>query len=240
MKQWMMMVVIVMSMVVVLPSAAQDGGALAYGDSVTGEITDEVWEVTYSFDGKAGDLIMITMVAEDFAFDGYLYLRDSSGSVVAENDDGVGLDPRLIIALPSTDSYTIVAARLDGPDGTGTGAFRLSISQVNMINLGVAYEGQFELEGDYPVLAFMVPDAGFYAVSYTQTGGEGHPNFEVNLLEGVFTTNLIYMSANKLQQASVVTELEGFLLYIFELTPNYFEWEAAGTVSFTVQIDSAQ
>lgn len=240
MKHWLLILVVILSMVMVLPSAAQDGGTLAYGDTVIGELTDEVYEVRYTFDGTAGDLVMMTLTADEYAFDTYLYLYNSSDTLVGENDDSAGLDSRLIMELPGTDTYTIVATRLDGPDGTGIGTFSLSLGIVEKINPSIPYAAEFALDGPYPVVAFMVPDDGLYNITYSQNGGDGHPNFEVNLLEGGYVTNIVYMSATKLQGASIITELDGFMLYTFELTPNYYEWDAAGTVAFSILIEMAQ
>lgn len=240
MKYWMMMLVLLLSLVVVLPSAAQDGGTLSYGDVVTGELNDAMYEVSYTFDGTAGDLVMITFVSDDYGFDGYLYLKDSVGITVTENDDASGLDPRIVLELPSTDTYTILATRLDGADGTGAGPYTLSLGIVEKINPGVPYSAEFDVADAYPVVAFMVPDTGLYEVTYSQNGGESYPNFQIDLLEGEFVTNVLYMSAIKLQGATVVTELDGFMLYIFELTPNYYEWDASGMVSFSVQVTAAQ
>ncbi|QIL01820.1 hypothetical protein G7078_02810 [Sphingomonas sinipercae] len=65
--------------------------------------------------------------------DPYLYLRDSNGSLIAENDDGGGgRGSRLVFTAPTDGTYYIdVAAWAPTevvPGYTGTGAYRLSVS----------------------------------------------------------------------------------------------------------------
>jgi CHAT domain-containing protein/tetratricopeptide (TPR) repeat protein len=62
----------------------------------------------HTFEGKAGDQIVIELSSEEF--DTYLILKKPDGEVIAENDDGIsGTDSVVIITLPTTGTYTILA-----------------------------------------------------------------------------------------------------------------------------------
>jgi hypothetical protein len=78
----------------------------------------------YSFTGTAGQQITIQMSSS--AFDPYLYLLNSSGTVVAQdNNSGGGTSARIILSLPSSGTYIIQA---DSYLGTGLGAYTLTLS----------------------------------------------------------------------------------------------------------------
>lgn len=74
-------------------------------------MTDGTYVDLYSFTGSAGQPISIS--ATSSAFDSYLYLFDSTGTVLFENDDsGTGSNSRIpidegVIVLPTTGTYYI-------------------------------------------------------------------------------------------------------------------------------------
>ncbi len=107
--------------------------SLIYGDSVTGEIDDFTFEQRYTFQGNAGDAVIIDMARDDDDFsrlDTYLILLGPDGEEVARDDDGgEGFNSRLSIQLPADGQYTIVATRFRQADGASSGAFTLRLSE---------------------------------------------------------------------------------------------------------------
>jgi serralysin len=82
--------------------------------------------------------------------DSYVYLRNASGAILAQNDDGGGgRGSRLVFTAPSTGNYYIdVAAWVnDGsdPDYTGTGAYKLSVTNYVLPTVGTLDEFAFQL-----------------------------------------------------------------------------------------------
>ncbi len=85
-----------------------------------------------NFQGNAGDVVTITVRATDGRFDPYTTLLDSSGTLLASNDDHDSNDPNLgaydsqiaNFTLPSTGTYTV---EVTASDRVG-GAFELTIS----------------------------------------------------------------------------------------------------------------
>ena len=61
--------------------------------------------VAYSFQGNAGQDVVITL--DSSQFDTYLYLYDSNGRLVAENDDADGTNSRLSLRLPTSGTYQV-------------------------------------------------------------------------------------------------------------------------------------
>lgn len=104
---------------VIAAPPAQTGTPIRYGETVSGEITEETPCQYYWFDGEAGDPISIDMTRTSGSLDGVLALYQRDGSnfsadPVATNDDrpGGGLDPLITFTLPAADWYTIAACRL--------------------------------------------------------------------------------------------------------------------------------
>lgn len=118
-------------------------GAIAPGETITGELGLLAQRANYTFNGRAGDVITVDLRSE--AFDSYLRLFTSDGEQLAQDDDGGGgLNARISrFVLPSDGEYVIV---VDGFRGF-TGERRLQ---------GV-YTVSLEIEGQGPVIAQATP-----------------------------------------------------------------------------------
>lgn len=106
--------------------------ALVYGDVATGTINDDLTSQIYTFTGRAGDNVRITLeAAPGSELDCYLELQDANGGVVAANDDidpGVIRNSEITAELPADGEYVVIASRYVGPDADITsGGFRLSL-----------------------------------------------------------------------------------------------------------------
>lgn len=105
--------------------------SISYGAAVSGSLADSDRTLDdgskydeYTFQGSAGDRIVITLESSDF--DAYLILEDANGESIASNDDfeDSSLNSRITIVLPSTGRFTILANSL----GEGQlGAYRLTL-----------------------------------------------------------------------------------------------------------------
>jgi hypothetical protein len=116
---------------------AQDGSGddttFAYGETVQGEITNEVTRQEWQFTGATGDVIDIVMSPTSGDLDAVVSLFSPGGDVLAFNDGtGSGQDAGIFgFRLPFGGSYTIVTRR-DGPNsgrlGTTTGRYTLTVT----------------------------------------------------------------------------------------------------------------
>ena len=62
----------------------------------------------HRFEGEAGEIVAIDLTSQDF--DTYLILLDPNEQLIAQDDDGSGrTDSRLVVELPQSGTYTIVA-----------------------------------------------------------------------------------------------------------------------------------
>ena len=106
-------------------------GSISYGATVSGSLTDSDRTLDdgskydeYTFQGSAGDRIVITL--ESSEFDAFLHLKDASGETIESNDDFEegSLNSRIEITLERSGTFTIVANSL--ADGE-FGAYRLTL-----------------------------------------------------------------------------------------------------------------
>jgi hypothetical protein len=116
--------------------------SIAYGSAVEGQITNVLSAQQYTFVGRNGDVVEITMEAEGQpVVDTLLQLADADGEVIAENDDiepGVVRDSRIRTTLPADGEYTIIATRYEGTDVDPTvGRYRLSLAAQDPATVGV-------------------------------------------------------------------------------------------------------
>lgn len=71
----------------------------------------------YTFEGTAGQAVAIQLESADF--DTLLILQDPSGSELESNDDyGGTLNSTIIVTLPESGQYTVIASSFSGQGGT--------------------------------------------------------------------------------------------------------------------------
>lgn len=101
---------------------------MTIGDTRTGTLTTDATSADYTFEGRAGQVVTITLTSDDF--DAYLLLRDSGGQTIASNDDGAGdYNARIeAVSLPADDTYTIVASSYTNAE---TGSYTLALDSAS-------------------------------------------------------------------------------------------------------------
>lgn len=78
----------------------------------------------HSFQGAAGQRVTIRLESRDF--DTYLFLLDSDGNVLAQNDDDTtSTNSEIVATLPRTGTYYIIA---NAYDANGRGQYRLTVT----------------------------------------------------------------------------------------------------------------
>ena len=108
---------------------------IAFGDTVSGTITQNTKFVLYTFDGQAGDQIRIGMQATAGTLDTSLYLLSPDGAQIAANDDAVVNETTNSLidtfTLPADGTYIIVASHYGLLYGGTSGTYNLSLTQLN-------------------------------------------------------------------------------------------------------------
>jgi hypothetical protein len=164
----------------------QNSQRITYDIPVTGQITFEVTEEAWVFDGAAGDVVLIDMRAnEGSSLDCYLSLLDPSGLTMMTNDDGgEGLNSRIgPLPLPENGEYTVLASNYNG-----TGAYTLEVKNLNTIPMlaqGKPLVGMVNV--DHPVEYFrlaVAPDQDMALVQLTVSDDEATTNPYITVYGG--------------------------------------------------------
>lgn len=116
-------------------SALPNALPITSGQTLSGSITNDDKFDLYTFEGEAGDVVTISMVATAGRLDTVLFLLDPSGFQIANNDDAVvGESTDSLISeftLPEDGNYTIIATHFGMQYGGTTGAYDVSFSRLN-------------------------------------------------------------------------------------------------------------
>lgn len=160
--------------------AQQTDGTIEYGQTVSGEITNENFEIPYTFTGSQGDVIIIEMKAVDPLGDldsPSVILLDSNFSVIGASDTFGNVV--FAAKLPADGKYTILATRRDGRAGDSTGAYTLTLLLPPLLNVNESVEGTVTNESaSYYVFETAEP---FFAL-YQKTAGNFAPEFAINVI----------------------------------------------------------
>ncbi len=160
------------------PPATQvvDGGTLAVGTKVSGEIGGDTYAVDYTIVLNAGQTIAVTMEAESGDLDPMIVIYDPAGGLAAYNDDAVSpvggnrFNAQITgYTAPTGGAYIIRATRFNMDTGTTSGTFVISVAPgrpVSAANGGPITLGQ-TVTGELTATTF--------AVDYTITLAAGEP-----------------------------------------------------------------
>lgn len=225
-----------------LSLVSAQGESLAYGDEVEGEITNQSFEVEYSFEGSAGDVVLLSLVPED-TFDGLsnptLILLDSEFEVL-ETVSASFSSANIIYELDADGTYNVIATREDGRSGDSAGPYTLSLDTATLMSMGEPVEVEVSSEGPVIVVAFK-PD-GEFDLKYNHVDGDFYPEVSLNKIEsGLFgdtnLTTLATLYGPEMQRGTVglVESAEG--IYIITIAEAAFDFnfqEVTATVSLEI------
>lgn len=147
----------------VLPRAVAQGGTIAYGQVVSGQITAKNYFETWQFTGTKGDRVQIYMEG-DGNLDPYVGLVDlATAAVLAEDDDSGGnTNAYLDLTLSKSGEFMIVATRYDLDMGTTEGRYTLELAggsgPTNVSTTTTSTTGPVEIEPGIYYMGDMVLD----------------------------------------------------------------------------------
>ncbi len=138
--------------------SAQEITPIAYGQVITGEISDTTPSVSYSFSGTQGDVIVARMTATGGSgLDSFLRLIDPQGNDFYTDDDSGGMTNALMgpVTLPETGTYTLIASSCcDAINANTSGTYELVVEQAVVPALAVNQPVAFELSQSSTVAFF--------------------------------------------------------------------------------------
>lgn len=178
MKRYLALITSFAAFLAVFPVFAQEEVVvIEYEEVVTGEITDQDFEIPYKFVGKQGDVVIIEMSQVETLGDlnrPALILLDINSRMMGQND-GFG-DVTLAAKLPADGEYTILATRDDGRAGDSVGEFTLTIQKPPVLVVGEPISAQITSEQDH---YYTVEVPGTFGVEYVKRAGDFFPAITV-------------------------------------------------------------
>jgi hypothetical protein len=180
-RSWM--IVLLLLLLVVPAVYAQE--LLEPGQVVVGELTADVYELTYAFAGKEGDVVVIEADPVDALGDlndTILILSDPSGAVLVDTTEAFSFGSSLIAAqLPASGTYTVKVTREDGAAGESVGEFELAVTLPQPITPDAPASSSTSSESRKQYFAVM-SDTDF-SLSYAKSGGDFFPDVLVSTID---------------------------------------------------------
>jgi len=223
--------------------AQAQGGAelLEYGQSVTGELSNQKFEFAYTFTGKAGDVIIIEMAETDSESDldnPAIFLLDSNSEVIGTAEGAGG---RVVFAaeLPDAGTYTILATREGGRGGESVGPYRLTLLQPPLLVVG---EPVTATADSREVSYFAIRVDGPFALSYVKQGGDFNPEISVNQIEDNELRAVAAVSGKALASSLLRLEPEdGQTVFIVKAARQLFDIILGeATADFSLELQSME
>ncbi|HUN05738.1 MAG TPA: PPC domain-containing protein [Aggregatilineales bacterium] len=205
--------------------------SIAFGDSIDGRLSREGERLLYSFEGEAGDVVIISLSSEDF--DTYLTLNESGGDFpLAENDDTNGTDSLVgPITLPNDGLYQIeVRAYNDG----AIGRFLLNLSRPEVVELESGQEADGALTDDTSALVYKINGQAGTRMEL-RLSGEGDVTFALRGPDGysVFSQSAFLANSPPFETSTVLNQTGEYLLVVQPTT-------AGDEVEFSVRLTSRE
>lgn len=164
-----------------VPVLAQDGETIIeYGQKVTGEITNQAFEVPYVFQGVAGDVIVVEMSAVDVLGDlsmPSIILLDVDFNIISSV---YGINSAVLAAkLPADGAYNLIATRNDGRAGDSVGEYALSLLKPQVLVVDEAVTSSLTNETvDY----FAIEAEGPFNLHYEKQTGDFYPATTIHVI----------------------------------------------------------
>jgi hypothetical protein len=209
---------------------------IAIGDTVEGQLTEDLPTIAYAFEAVQDQVITINLVSEDF--DCYLTLQNADGEVLATDDDGGGdLDSEITsFSIPADGEYYILAqSYASSQGGVEPGAFTLSIEEAStsLLEYGMSIEG--ELTEREPFVYYNFRGNQGDTVLITMIGDTGLDSY-LSLYRGTDTSTLLISNddgAGNLHSLIGPYSLPADGIYTLEATS--FSRAAPGTFTLTIE-----
>lgn len=239
---WLVFLVTVVFGVAVV--AAQDKTPIELGAWTEGELTNNEYEIKYTFSGKAGQIVSVEMMPKPgtYDLDPYIVLRDSDGDVLGQNDDFSYPLALVVAELPADEEYTVLATRSGGSTGSSEGAFWVRVSQVELVEKGASLEATLTSNSEKAVPSVFVirpPENSSYKIGFSQEVGDLTAALRVIQWDGsdYGGTNVISLDdTSKVSEATFTVQLDGGGFYAIVVREGFsfvFD-EVEATVNVTV------
>lgn len=230
MKRLTILLIVLALVLMALPMANAQGtagdGVLEFGETERGEISNETFEVEYTFTGTAGQVVVIQMLPVDEFGDlssPGIILLDSANTVLGAHDTFGNLT--FAAQLPADGDYTVIATRRDGRSGDSFGEYDISLFEPPVLADGETLEGSVSSETTaFFAYSTMAP----FELAYNITTGDFNPAVYVNVIdEDGRLDEVIRLEGEQLVGGSVIVQPESETVattYVITVTEGFFDF----------------
>ena len=215
-----------------------------YGAEINGTITTRKFEDLYTFQGEAGDIVLIEMFSSDGGnIDPQLFFATIENDLLASNDDAVGRDSRIIYQLPADGTYLIVATRLSGRFGDDEGDYLLRLSKVEPIALATTTEGSVSTAEPAQVMIFAPETSGNYVVSYRHIRGDYYPALTISRFssDSTYAQEVGRLDGMELASGTLIFKFDAGAIYSLSLAQSNYNYSSETTTAvYTLRIEEPE
>lgn len=223
-----------------LPAKAQENAVIAYGQKVTGEVTNKKFEIPFDFKGKKGDVFIIEMKSDsssDFASPEIVVLN-SNGDVEGDSKANASYGSTFFIGqISKDDTFTILASRADGRSGDGAGSFSLSLYTPVQLKLGEAMKDtSTSAISKYYLIK---KDKGDMSLTYKKSSGKFSPEVSINVSNDTYGLDkLVSLAGDDLFEVQTkLPDQQGW--YIVKVSEALFDFNFTEiNATYQLQIDT--
>jgi hypothetical protein len=162
-----------------------EGTLLSAGKNALGTITDETFEINYTFDARAGIPYVITLQGQGLEFPELVLTNPSGNKIMASAtaDQPIGTTTTRVIGavLPNDGQYTITVTRQGGRVGDTEGDFSLSLDIPPSLN---SQSGSDGIISSNAWNWYIYQNADPFFVTYNHEAGDYKPDV------GIYTLNV--------------------------------------------------
>lgn len=206
-------------------AAQSDRTPIELGKWVEGKLTNNEYELKYTFDGKEGDIVLVEMQPKPgtYDLDPYIVLRDSDGDILGQNDD-FGYPLSVVVAeLSADEQYVVLATRSGGSTGSSEGEFWLRVSVVDLVESGSDLEATItsNSDEDIPTVFVMRPEEkGEFTITFSQEVSELFAALRLSpWIDDSYENALLSMDSTAgVSKATFTVELDGGQFYILRVS----------------------
>lgn len=190
------LVLIASALLVGTPSRAQvNSTAIKYGDTVTGEITNQTTQVSYTFTASKSDIVLVQLLTIPDKDGKYLSIpiltigSGSSSKPIADSSKGTiiffGGSGKFVAAqIDAKGDYTITVSKES--DNDSTGQFTLNVTKAELLKTGNSVQGTISSKAKgvrYPAV-YAVSSADDFGVQFTRSAkSKFYPSLTVHALD---------------------------------------------------------
>lgn len=224
MHRFWIIVTLLLSMLTPFAALAQETRTqadtpLTVADTVNGTISNSQFEIFYTFEGDEGAVIVFELFATERDNDldwPELMLYDSSNRIIADTLNDITINQAtLVVELPYSGIYQLLATRDDGRTGDSVGDYVIRVLQPQQLQTGATLNDV--AIGAGPVNYYMVRNDGQFRVYYEFSNGNFNPQIQAYVVEPDYAmTTLATLYGRGLSNGTI--GIDGALGDIFIIT----------------------